>query len=385
MINLFYYLLAKYRIWKNKEDPLRVNERFGISSIYTNKKKVLWFHAASVGEVLSIIELLKTIEKLFPKKQILLTTTTVSGQSVAKKHLSNNIFFQYMPYDSPKFIKRFLNFWQIEHLFLIESEIWPVLLFHLKKKCLISILNARISNKSFKRWKSILPVAKKIFSCINHVFSPSIDIQKKFQMLGVKKLSLMPPLKLFSKPLAYQKEKLKNIKNSRPKWLAVSTHEGEEEICLQIHQKSQINKLQTWIAPRHINRKNDIYNITQKKGLSVCFFSNYQENTDVVIIDCIGKMGLFFALCPIVLVGGSFIKRGGHNPLEPLMHGCQTIYGSDMSNFLDILPFLPENNMCYSLDDAVYFLRSFPQSHKTPFVYQESIDGYAKKILSDLI
>lgn len=382
MIGFLYRVFGYYRRFKGKEDPKRFCERLGWSTQARPKGNVVWFHGASVGELLSLITFLETYKRIHPNHAILLTTATKTSAHIATSKLGHLCIHQYLPYDAPSFIKRFLAHWRPQHCFIIESEIWPFLLWQTKKVCPVTLINARLSEKSYARWKKRVWVARRIFGLFDRVWAPSLRTQERFIALGAKEVHCMPPLKMFADPLPYAQEDLERLYNRRPKWLAVSTHDPEEELVVSVHQKSGIDNLQTWIAPRHIDRIETLEILCRKNNLSVCRYSSYKEDTDVVLIDSIGKLGVFFALCPVVFVGGSFCKRGGHNPLEPLFYGCHTFWGPDMSNFQDITPLLPYDGTCLSEEHLCLALTRSPQTHGHVFCFEDSLEDWVKRITS---
>jgi 3-deoxy-D-manno-octulosonic-acid transferase len=380
MISFVYYLVSFLRRFKKKENDKRFKERFGQPSVKRPKGSLFWFHAASVGETLSIVSFLKELKKIDHNIHILLTTTTWSSEKIFDMYLSDIALHQYAPYDAPKFVKKFLNYWKPSQCFLIESELWPFTLHETQKCCPITLINGRISNKSYKRWTVFSVFAKKIFSSIDLVWTLSQKTQKRFLELGAKNVKIMPPLKLFAKPNPLSQQSIHIFQNDHPKWLAISTHESEEIICGQIHKSAGIANLQTWIAPRHIERIPSIIHQMKTLNLSTCLASHYVKDSDIVLIDSIGQLNIYFALCPIVLVGGSFCKKGGHNPVEPLLYGCKTFWGPDMSNFTDILPYLPYDGACQKKEDFIKILNNESFSHQEPFVYRDSLESLVREV-----
>ncbi|MDR1391534.1 MAG: hypothetical protein LBI95_04220, partial [Holosporales bacterium] len=324
-------LYIRKRIRLGLEDKKRYGERFGISSIKRPSGKLIWIHAVSVGEALSVIPVIKMFKRENVDLTILLTTTTLTAAKQVENRLKNEVIHQFAPFDIFTWILRFIEYWKPDIALFVESELWPNTLYYLQEKGVPTyLLNARISEKSL-RWMSF---AKKIlrifpFSLFTTVYVSSRELGDKIKNLGGERICIIPNLKTIAEKLPVNfdnVEKLsKKIKN-RKSWIAVSSHPGEEEIITQVHKKlkEKYPDILTFIALRHPSRKREISELCEKTGLShICHKEELDKNRviieDIYIIDEIGCLGEFFEMIDTVLVCGSLVPGiGGHNFLEPL-------------------------------------------------------------------
>lgn len=351
LIILISPIIILYRLINGKEDPKRYQEKFCIYKKKNNFKSI-WFHAASVGEMMSVLPVLKKIEKYKEVKRIILTTTTISSAKVFEKQKLRKTIHRYFPLDANFLNKKFINYWQPQIAVFIDSEIWPNMINNLnKKKIPIIILNARLTPKSFNNWKIFKNFAHNIFSKINLALPQNLESQKFLKKLGVKNIKIAGNLKycgvnnINKKNNLLLKKKFKDFKV----WCAASTHEGEEILISKLHKniKKNYKNLLTIIIPRHINRSNKIINDIKKLNLKVITKSSNEKiknNTDIYLVDTYGESSKFFNLSNITFVGGSIVKHGGQNPLEPARLGNYIINGPNVDNFKEIYSFLSKNN-----------------------------------------
>ena len=347
------------RLLKKKEDPKRFVEKIGFFKKRKIRGKLIWFHGASVGELKSIIPLLEKFEKNNKIKQILITSNTLSSSKIIKKIKSKKIIHQFFPIDTNYIVNKFINYWKPSKVFFIDSEIWPNTLLKLKQKKIPAILiNGRITNRSYKRWKFFSSFAKKIFSSLDLCLPSSKESFKYLKNLGVQNIQLIGNLK-FSQS---QKEKfdidknLKKILHNKKIWCASSTHYNEEIICglAHIQLKKKIKNLLTIIIPRHINRCDQIKKDLVKLNLvvhTIGSHNNLTKNPDIFLINSYGKTKIFFNKSKHVFLGGSLIKHGGQNPLEPAMLGCNILHGPYVNNFKEIYKFLEVNRISQKIQN----------------------------------
>jgi len=346
-------ILLLTRSFFGKEKFFRLFERFGLSKSKRPKGILIWCHAASVGETITLLPLLE--ELLSDKKiNILVTTATISGSKIISSKKNTRILHQLSPWDHHKWIKKFLQFWQPDLAIRMESELWPNTLVELnERKIPTAIVNGRISKNSLKRWKAFPSIAKYIMRTINLVLSQSEIHAHNFKTLGALNIKITGNLKLSMPPLKFDirsQQILKEAFNSRPVWVAASTHPGEEEITLNTHiyLKKQFPKILTVIVPRHPERsKNIIKKVKKYKLNSISRSSNKlpEESTDIYIIDNFGELGLIYSLVEIVFIGKSLTGSGGQNPIEPIHFGCKVIFGPKMDNFYEIAEDMVKNNI----------------------------------------
>ena len=369
LINLIFVLspiILLFRLLKKKEDPKRFLEKIGFFKKAKTKGNLIWFHGASVGEIQSIIPLLEKFEKNKKIKQILITSNTLSSSKIIKKLKFKKIVHQFFPIDTNYIINKFINYWQPSKVFFIDSEIWPNTVLRLKQKKIPTILiNGRITNKSYKRWNYISNFAKKIFSSLDLCLASSKESFKYLKNLGVKNIKFFGNLK-FSQSQRERiniNKKLKNFLKNKKIWCASSTHQSEEIICglTHIQLKKKIKGLLTIIIPRHINRCVQIKKDLEKLNLvvhTIGLKNNLAKNTDIFLINTYGKTKIFFNNSEHVFLGGSLIKHGGQNPLEPARLGCNILHGPHVNNFKEIYKFLELNKISKKIKNQNHLVKS---------------------------
>ncbi len=339
----------RMRLRKGKEDAARISERLGVTNIARPKGKLLWFHAASMGEVASILPLLRNIHAHQPTYNILLTTVTVTSANYVKTRLPAGVIHQFLPLDAPIIVEKFLQYWQPSAAVFVESELWPNLLLAADKHdCQLLLINARISERSFERWKMFVSSFLTLLNKFTLVLAQSELDQQRLQKLGVKSVQMLGNLKHSAPPLlveAAELEKLRGLLGTRPCWLAASTHPGEEMMVAKVHiaLKAKFPDLLTIIVPRHAVRGEAIANELSLGGsLEVALRSAGAEHLpkDIYIADSMGELGLFYSLSEIVFIGGSLVPHGGQNPFEAAHLGCAILYGPYMHNFVEFCTIL---------------------------------------------
>jgi len=353
-------IIIFFRILKGKEDPTRVGEKFCIYSKKKNKKKI-WIHAASVGELMSIVPLIKKLEKNKKIKNILISTSTTSSAKIFKKLKFKKTSHVYFPLDNNYIVKRFIKYWQPEIAIFIDSEIWPNMFRNLHLDNIpIIIMNARITKRSFNKWQIFPNFAKQVFEGISLALPQNLETLKYLKLLKVKEIKIAGNLKYYGQKnnqdhlTKLLKNKFKNFKV----WCAASTHEDEEILIGKLHKslKKKEKKLITIIIPRHINRTNQIIDALDNFGLNSITHSSNQKlrkNTDIYLVDSYGESSKFYNLTNVSFVGGSIIKHGGQNPLEPARLGNYIISGPNIGNFKEIYTFLNNLKMSSSTSNIL--------------------------------
>ncbi|MFK5980356.1 MAG: lipid IV(A) 3-deoxy-D-manno-octulosonic acid transferase [Rhizobiaceae bacterium] len=330
------------RAQKGKEDRERRYERYGYPSARKPKGPIVWFHAASVGEALAVIPLIQRVNKLGINSVI--TTGTVTSAEIVKNRLPKGAFHQYVPLDLKPAVKRFLDHWKPDLSVFTESEIWPMTVLELGARRIPQVLvNARMSDRSFARWKKALPLAGALFDYYSHVIAQSEIDAERFRILGARPVVVSGNLKVDTEPLPVVGDELERVSkliNGRPCWVAASTHKGEEKIACEVHTTiaDRIPDLLTIIVPRHPDRADDIAAEMKEAGLKVARRSHSEEikpDTQIYLGDTIGEMGLYFRLASVAFIGRSLVGTGGQNPLEPAMIGTAIISGKHVHNFRD--------------------------------------------------
>ena len=334
-------ILIIFRIYKRKEHKIRFIEKFSISSKRRSKGKLIWFHGASVGEILSIIPLIENYEKDKSINQILLTSSTLSSSKVLKKFKFKKTIHQFYPIDHFFFTEKFLKYWKPSLAIFIDSEIWPNMFNKLKQKGIsLILLNARITKKTFLRWLRVKKFSQEIFSKILIAYPQNLETKYFLKKLGVKKIKSIGNLK-FSEQDNEILNKLNNKFKERKIWIASSTHQNEEVFCAKTHLKlkKRVKNLLTIIIPRHVHRTKEIKSKLEKLNLNVTKHSsneNNLRNIDVYIVDTFGETKKFHKISCSVFLGGSIINRGGQNPLEAARFGARILHGPNIDNFKDV-------------------------------------------------
>ncbi|QCI98609.1 lipid IV(A) 3-deoxy-D-manno-octulosonic acid transferase [Agrobacterium larrymoorei] len=328
-----------YRAAKGKEDKRRRLERFGYSSAERPRGPLVWFHAASVGETLALIPLIREIRKR--DIHVLLTTGTVTSAELSRTRLGDDVIHQYVPLDIKISVNRFLNYWTPDAAITAESEIWPVTMMELERRHIPQIrVNARVSDRSFDRWKNHSDFAEALFSKLALVVAQSDMDAERFRDLGSWPVVISGNLKGDTDPPPFDQAVFdhycRQIGN-RKTWAAISTFDGEEKAAATVHSaiKSRDGQL-TIIVPRHPERADEIETMLRGMNLTVARRSRNDAitpETDIFLGDSIGEMGLYLRLTELAFVGRSLTAEGGQNPLEPAMLGCAVLSGAHVQNF----------------------------------------------------
>ena len=342
-VSLMVPLILFLRTKKGKEDFLRKNERIGKTKIKRPDGLLIWIHAASIGEALGALPLIKLIGET-KNLNVLVTTGTVTSASILTKRLPELAIHQYVPLDYTSAIQRFLNHWQPNIALWMESEFWPNLILQTAQRDIPMILvNARISDRSAARWARTPLLSKPLLKSFKLILAQTNEDKQKFASLGAREIKLTGNIKFDSDQLPvniYELEKLNSSLKNRPFWLAASTHPGEEEIVAMAHKniKHKHGSLLTILCPRHPHRGQELATYLRKFGLIVKQRSLQEpitDKTDIYLADTLGEMGLFYRISKITFIGGSLVPMHGHNPVEAAMLGSALISGPDMKNFAE--------------------------------------------------
>ncbi|WP_417452920.1 3-deoxy-D-manno-octulosonic acid transferase [Kiloniella sp.] len=359
MTPLVKYHLAK-RITRGKEHPTRYTEKLGHASLAKPKEKLMWIHGASVGESLSMLPLLETFHKLQPDLKFLVTTGTATSARLMEERLPAYAMHQFVPLDLPLAIERFLKTWRPDIALIIESELWPNMIFRTKSHGIpLILLNGRMSQKSAKSWTRASFFIRDLLKQFDLILAQSSTDARRFSELGAPHVKKQSNLKFAAAPLTYNQDHFEELSSSigaRPVWFASSTHRGEEAFLAEAHEKlkSKFPNLLCIIAPRHPERGPEILNEFQGKDLTVSLRSegtDIIEDTSIYLADTLGELGLFYALSPVVIIGGSLLRKGGQNLLEPARQNCAIICGPEMQNFEEICNEMVDNHAVVKLSE----------------------------------
>ena len=393
-----------FRKLKKKEDSIRFKEKLSKINISRENGFLIWFHMASVGEAMSILPLIEECIEEKKIDKILLTSITLSSGKILEKRFktSKKVVHQFLPLDIPILTKKFLEHWNPNLSIFIDSEIWPNLISQIsKKKIPLLLVNARITEKSFKRWKLILNFSKKIFEKFDLCIASNKESEKFLKILGAKNIKNYGNLK-FSKTKKNSDNKLdkyflKKIEN-RKVWCAASTHPNEEILCAESHLKikKNYNNVLTIIIPRHIERSKKISSELSNLNLKVVFYSELDqmdEKTDILIIDSYGESLKFYDISKYVFVGKSLsrtlIANSGQNPIEPARLGCKIFHGPNVSNFIEIYEYLETLGITKRINNSnelsLSLVEEFRQDKAKNDEISTKIQNYGQNIFNNVI
>ena len=360
LIALISPIIILLRLIKKKEDPKRFKEKFCSFSKKKIKGQLIWFHGASVGEILSVIPLIEKLEKKREIKQILITSNTLSSSKILSNLKLKKVIHQFFPIDTNYHTQKFLKYWKPSVAIFIDSEVWPNMIYNIKENNIsLALINARITNKSFRKWKIFSKFARNIFQKFDICLSSSLKSKKYLKLLGVKKIRYIGNLKFTQteKDTSELNKDLKKFFLTKKIWCASSTHQNEERICLKVHKKLKLKykDLLTIIIPRHIHRTKKILSEIKELGLKVHLHeskNNINDKTDIYLVNSFGQTQSFFKICKTIFLGGSIIKHGGQNPLEPVRYGCKILHGPNVWNFDEIYTLLKKYKITSKINNS---------------------------------
>jgi len=386
-----------------KEDSKRYKEKIFVTNNDLDKNNTIWFHGASIGEIMSVIPLINNLIENNKEIKILITTVTLSSAKIIEKKFKNNIHVthHYFPLDVPFVIKKFLNIWRPKLVAFIDSEIWPNFLVEIKKRNIpLVLLNGRITKKTFNRWKLYKKFSNMVFSSFDECLASSKESYENLKQLGVKNLKYIGNLKYIS--LKGEKQRLKSdtlmFLDKHKVWCAASTHKGEEEICINAHKKikNYHDKLLTIIIPRHIIRTQQIFSLCQKNNLQVQILNNEEKinsGTEILIINSFNQMLKYYNYCQSVFIGKSLLENlksvAGQNPIEAAKSGCKIYHGPFVYNFSEIYEYLNKNKIAEKIQSSTELAKKITKDLKTSkSIDQEKINKinlYGEDILKKTI
>jgi 3-deoxy-D-manno-octulosonic-acid transferase len=313
-------------------------------------------HAASVGETVAVLPL---IERLAEWAAILLTTGTVTSAQIAAGRLPPGALHQFVPIDTPNAVARFLDHWRPDLALFVESELWPGAMDALHRRGVpLLLVNARLSERSFVRWRRLGPLARALTGCLAGAAAQSLSDAERFRALGAENVGVCGNLKFDVPPPPADPagiERLRAAIGGRPVLLAASTHPGEEEAVLAAHAAIPADRrLLTILAPRHPERGAALAAQISAAGLTFARRSAGEPigAADVYLADTIGEMGLWYRLADMAFLGGSLVPRGGQNPIEPAKLLVPILHGPHVANFHDVYGALGEAGAVVPVSDA---------------------------------
>ncbi len=331
------------RVRRGKEDPRRLPERTGLAATPRPAGRVVWCHAASVGESLALLSLIGALRAR--GLAVVLTTGTLTSAALMAERLPAGAIHQFVPLDHAAWAQRFLDHWRPELVLWSESELWPNILGVIAARAIPAFLvNARISDKAFRGWSRWPRTARAVLSAFKTVIAQSSEDARRFALLGAEHVVASGNLKLASEPLPNDVEATSALRSeigTRPAWLAASIHPGEDAVVAQVHQALIATHpgLLSLVAPRHPEKADAMAETFAAAGLAVARRGARQAitpTTHIYLADTLGELGVLYRACDLVVMGKSFAVGGGQNPAEPAKLGCAVICGPYMSNFREL-------------------------------------------------
>jgi len=350
------------RLKRGKEDADRIGERQGFAGTDRPEGPLIWLHAASNGEALSLLPLIELIARERADLTLLMTSGTVTSAELMATRLPRNALHQFVPLDHPAYCRRFLDHWKPDLGIWVESELWPNLVTLAAKRGIpLALVNARLSEKSLRNWRRFAPgLARRLLGSFDLIVPQDGASKARLEALSGRAVADPQNLKNDGAPLpatANALATLQYVTRDRPLWLAASTHEGEEKIALDVHArlKPRHQDLLTVIVPRHPPRGPEIAKAAETRGFSSVRRSGsakLSDKTEIYVADTTGELGTFFRIAQIVLVGGTLVPQGGHNPLEPARLACALIAGPSRFNFAETFALFEAADAIDGVEDA---------------------------------
>ncbi|WP_341659420.1 lipid IV(A) 3-deoxy-D-manno-octulosonic acid transferase [Vibrio sp.] len=372
----------------------RWKEHFGFSDKLSHGNEPVWIHAASVGETIAVTQFIREFKRQNPKQTILLTTTTPTGAKQAES-LSELVEHRYAPVDFPFAIKGFLKTFNPKKLLIVETELWPNLIHYTHQAGIpITVLNARLSEKSYLGYKKVLPIFSSMAQKLSRVLCQFEDDAERFIKLGVPTANVLITGSIkfditVTEESISASNKLRNtLGGPRPIWIAASTHAGEDELLLSAHSiilESNPNTLLI-IVPRHPERFVDVTKLCAEKFTTVTRSSGEKVSlsTQIYVGDSMGEMMLLLGTADICFMGGSLLgkKVGGHNLLEPAALELPTLTGPSYYNFKDVTNSLIEIGGCKVVNNSTEIATAISEALNDQMYLKEA--GEASKKFVEL-
>lgn len=361
------FVALERRARRGREDLERRNERRGIAAMARPEGPLIWVHAASVGETVSVIPLIEALLQKLPQVQVMVTTGTVTSARLCAEMLPERAFHQYVPVDRPAWVARFLDHWRPDLGLWVESEFWPNLMASARERGIpAALLNARISARSYRRWRRFPGFIQSLLAGFSVALAPDDNEAERLRGLGAENVEVTGNLKDAAGPLPVDQTELEGLQEmigERPVWLAASTHLGEESIAGRVHRiiSREYPDLLTIIAPRHPQRGADIAAHLSGQKIKVARRSLGQIVTDgvgIYVADTLGELGLIYRLSSVVFIGGSLIPHGGQNLREAARLDCAILHGPHMENFSPIVAQLSEVGAAREVADEDALVRA---------------------------
>jgi 3-deoxy-D-manno-octulosonic-acid transferase len=339
----------------------RIKERMGRATAERPKGRLVWFHAASVGESLSVLRVIRELGDRHPDLSFLITSGTATSAQIVAKRLPPRTQHQFAPLDSRRAMARFLDHWRPDAGVFVESELWPNMLRGARARGIpLALINARISESSAKNWKRLTATAQHLLGHFTLIHCQDARTAGHFHDIGLAHADPGVNLKSLSGALPHDADdlaRLRDVIGNRPLWLAASTHPGEDAVMIEAHKAllEHLPKALLILVPRHPERAEKIEAQLTEAGLTCARRATgmpLEDTTEVYLADTLGEMGLWYALSPITCLCGSFTPVGGHNPYEPAQAGSALLHGPLYANFSETYAELAAQDAATEVADA---------------------------------
>lgn len=344
---IFYLPFFVLKLRQAENPSVLLKERMGFYKPGKLSGKILWLHAVSVGEVMAVRKFIELFLAQCPGWSIALTTVTPTGQKIAKQMESSRLEAHYFPFDFTWSHKNFIKTFKPSAIVLAETEIWPNLLLEAEKSALpVGIINARLSQRSARRYGKFPFIFEPLFKKLDFVMAQSEEDGARFAALGIPagKIQVLGNVKYDNVPPS---DRRSGTEDFSAQWgveagdlvlIAGSTHPGEDEMLLETWAalRQKFPKLKMILAPRHIERANQVLTLAKKDPAARAFLASQKPaggNYDVLILDQMGILRLLYQLADVVFMGGSLVKHGGQNPIEPACFKKAVVCGPHVFNF----------------------------------------------------
>jgi 3-deoxy-D-manno-octulosonic-acid transferase len=384
LLSVLTFFLLPYYYFKSKKsgEKLNLRERFAFYDqnldLLFPASRVIWIQAASAGETLAAQKLTAEIREKYPEARIIFSTMTASGKNLARKKIEGADLIIYLPFDLKGVVKRAVKIFKPDLFIMIETELWPNLIKTLDEHgAQIMLASGRISDDSFGQYKYLGSLLNDMLSRIDIFSMQHQEAAEKIKELGAAEdhicingnlkydIDLNPP----TKDEYQQKKEMLKITAETKTLVAGSTHQGEEKIILNLYQrlKADFNKLKILIAPRYVERREELLDLCREKGIAAALYSELKRNevqlaedTDIIIVDTMGELAQLYFYADLVFIGGSLIDRGGHNVIEAAARAKLVLFGESMYNFKEERDFLLENEVAFEIEDTeAFFEKSY--------------------------
>lgn len=329
---------------RGKEHATRFRERLGYSGLARPVGRLIWFHAASIGESVSLLPVLSRIRSDYPDVAVLVTSGTVTSAAILSSRCPPGTLHQFVPVDVPGAVRRFLDHWRPDAAVWVESELWPNLVLQTAQRGVpMALINGRLSEKAARGWRRWPGLACRIGNAFRVCLAQSDRDAKHFRSVGFSAVETAGNLKLAAPPPPVDAEaalRLRGDVGDRPVWIALSIHPGEDEAVAEAHQavQSSVPNALCIAVPRHPERADGMRATFEARGLNVARRSRNEVlgSADVLLADTMGELGTLMSVAVVAFVGKSLGVHGGQNPIEPAKAGLAVLFGPNMENFASL-------------------------------------------------